>query len=596
MCGIIACSTELPAADFLTTGLRRLEYRGYDSAGLAVQTATGDIARFRSVGRVAGLEKAVGTWVGPALNGRGIGHTRWATHGEVTEANAHPHMDCTGRIALAHNGIIENADALRTELIAGGHVFTSAVDSEVIGHLIEDELVRCADIVDALRSTLTRVEGSWGLAVMERGTGRIAVAAQRSPLLIARGTHGDFATSDIAAIADWVDEFRVLDDGDVVELTAASQWSHPPDTGLGRALLRCPARATDTELNGYPDFMSKEIDQQPHVAAILIDGLTGGITNGELWTDVGSPSFERMQVIACGTSLIAGMVVGNVVRSLARLPVRCTVASEAAYDVAEPDTLRLAISQSGETADVLDAISVQVMGPSPLLALTNNSHSTLARRADAVVECSAGPEIGVAATKTFVCQVIAGAAVMVSALVATKKISASAAKPMVDELRRLPDRLAESLTISGLLVPEIADEVLDATGFVFMARGTGLPYAAEGALKLKELTYRWAEHYPAGELKHGPLALIDRGTPVVVVDNGDPRLVANIAEVRARGGRVITVGSPGSSVPVIRQPATGPWGPLEAVVPLQILARCVALRLGRDVDKPRNLAKSVTVA
>jgi glucosamine--fructose-6-phosphate aminotransferase (isomerizing) len=254
----------------------------------------------------------------------------------------------------------------------------------------------------------------------------------------------------------------------------------------------------------------------------------------------------------------------------------------------------LAISQSGETADVLEAIACRRGDESPLRALTNNAHSTLARRADAFVPCVAGPEIGVAATKTFVCQVIAGAAVMISALVGTGRLSSSSAARLVDDLRRLPDRLAETRTIADFLVPQIAEEVSSASGFVFLARGSGLPYAAEGALKLKELTYRWAESYPAGELKHGPLALIDHGTPVVVVDNGDAKLATNIAEVQARGGRIIRIGPPGSTVPVISRDVA-PWGPLEAIIPLQVLARAVALGLGRDVDKPRNLAKSVTV-
>jgi glucosamine--fructose-6-phosphate aminotransferase (isomerizing) len=255
--------------------------------------------------------------------------------------------------------------------------------------------------------------------------------------------------------------------------------------------------------------------------------------------------------------------------------------------------LCLAISQSGETADVLHALASRKTDE-PVLALTNNAHSTLARRADAFITCAAGPEIGVAATKTFVCQVIAGAALMLSALVATKRLSTMSAAQLVDDLRRLPDQLAAAGTVAKCLVPPIAEELSAASGFIFIARGTGLPYAAEGALKLKELTYRWAEHCPAGELKHGPLALIETGTPVVVVDNGDPKLTANVAEVTARGGRIISIGSTGSTVPVVGN-VVAPWGPLESVIPLQILARTLALALGQDVDKPRNLAKSVTV-
>jgi glucosamine--fructose-6-phosphate aminotransferase (isomerizing) len=299
-------------------------------------------------------------------------------------------------------------------------------------------------------------------------------------------------------------------------------------------------------------------------------------------------------VIGCGTSLNAGRVIGNVVRCLAGISVTCSVGSEAAEEISEAQTLCLAISQSGETADVLHAVESRAVAESPLLALTNNSYSTLARRADAVVSCAAGPEIGVAATKTFVCQIIAGAAVMISALVAMDRMATISAERLVDDLRRLPDRLAASGTVAKCVVPPMAEELATASGFVFIARGSGLPYAAEGALKLKELTYRWAEHYPAGELKHGPLALIGTGTPVVVVDNGDPKLATNVAEVQARGGRIISIGSAGSTVPVMSS-LVAPWGPLESAIPLQILARTLALALGHDVDKPRNLAKSVTV-
>ena len=282
------------------------------------------------------------------------------------------------------------------------------------------------------------------------------------------------------------------------------------------------------------------------------------------------------------------IVIGNLVRRLGGLPVAASVASEAAEDIVEPRTLCLAISQSGETADVLDAVASRVAGESPLLALTNNSHSTLARRADAVVTCAAGPEIGVAATKTFVCQIIAGVAVMVSALVATNRLSATAATTLVDDLRRLPDQLAAAGTVAKCVVPPIAEELTTASGLIFIARGTGLPYAAEGALKLKELTYRWAEHYPAGELKHGPLALIGTGTPVVVVDNADPKLATNVAEVQARGGRIISIGSVGQH----RARAGQRWSHRGArsrpPSRCRSCARTLALALGRDVDKPRN--------
>jgi glucosamine--fructose-6-phosphate aminotransferase (isomerizing) len=460
-------------------------------------------------------------------------------------------------------------------------------------HLIEDQLKISADLLDAVQAALTPLEGSWALAVLEEQTGRVVVAAQRSPLLIAHTSHGDFATSDIAAVADWVDEFRVLEDGEVVELAGANGWHEHGIGAVAPVMTRCTRRSGDADLNGYADYMAKEIDEQPAAAARVLDEFGDGIANGVLWNDLGLAPFDRLQVIGCGTSLNAGHVIGNLVRRLGKLPVNFTVASETADEIVEPRTLCLSISQSGETADVLQALASRKTDE-PVLALTNNPHSTLARRADAFITCAAGPEIGVAATKTFVCQIIAGVAVMVSALVATGRLPATYAAQLVDDLRRLPDQLAAAVTVAKCLVPPIAEELTTASGFIFIARGTGLPYAAEGALKLKELSYRWAEHYPAGELKHGPLALIGTGTPVVVIDNADPKLATNVAEVQARGGRIISIGSTGSTVPVVGHLAT-PWGPIESVIPLQILARNLALALGCDVDKPRNLAKSVTV-
>ncbi|KUI23138.1 glutamine--fructose-6-phosphate aminotransferase [Mycobacterium sp. IS-1496] len=593
MCGIIACRTQRPAAEYLLTALRRLEYRGYDSVGVAVRTIGGDTARVRTTGRIAALEHQLRTWTGSELDGAGIGHTRWATHGPVTEENAHPHNDCSGRISLVHNGTIENGDRLRAALTEAGHRFTSGVDSEVLAHLIEDELLITDDLRTAVHNALAAAEGTWALAVLERGTGRIVVAASGSPLLVARTAHGVFAASDIAAIADWVDEFQVLDDDDVIELTATD----PASPGAGRVpptMVRCIWRSGDADLNGYADHMAKEIDEQPAAAARVLDDLAGGVADGTLWTDLGLAPFDRLQVIACGTSLNAGMVIGNAVHRLSGLPVTRCVASEAGMDAPEPRTLCLAISQSGETADVLHAIDTRVAEGCSILAVTNSPHSTLGRRANGVIHCAAGPEIGVAATKTFTCQVIAGVALTLSALVAFDRISRARAAALVDELRRIPDQLARAETVAKSVVPPLADECIGASGYVFIARGSGLPYAAEGALKLKELTYRWAEHYPAGELKHGPLALISDGTPVIVVDNGDPKLATNIAEVQARGGRIVRIGPPGSSVPVIEDPVA-PWGPLQSAIPLQIFARTSALTLGRDVDKPRNLAKSVTV-
>lgn len=593
MCGIIACRSRARAVDYLLPALRRLEYRGYDSVGVAVQTVDGNIIRLRTVDRIGALDRAVADWTGAEFDGAGIGHTRWATHGAVSVANAHPHTDCSGRITLVHNGIIENAEELRKALAFSGHRFGSDVDSEVICHLIEDQLAITGDLSAAVEASLPALEGSWAIAVLEGVTGRVVVSAQRSPLLIAHTAAGHFATSDITAVAEWVDGFRVLDDGDVVELSETSDSPALAAMPESLGMAQCIWPSHEAELNGYVDFMAKEIDEQPAAAARLIDEIGGRVADGRLWEEHGLPPFERLQVVGCGTSLNAGQVVGNLVKRLGALPARCSVASEAAGDIVEPSTLCLAISQSGETADVLAAMQYYADSTN-IVALTNNPHSTLARRSDTYVSCHAGPEIGVAATKTFVCQVIAGAALMISALVATDRLSRRAAAGIADELKRLPESLAAAGTLAKCVVPLLAESMSEASGFLFIGRGTAVPYAAEGALKLKELTYRWAEHYPAGELKHGPLALIGSGTPVIAVHSADPKLAHNIAEVEARGGHVISVGPADGAIPVPGDLAA-PWGPLESVVALQMLARTLGLALGWDVDKPRNLAKSVTV-
>jgi glutamine---fructose-6-phosphate transaminase (isomerizing) len=592
MCGIVACRTGTDTVSYLLPALRRLEYRGYDSVGIAVRTVTGGTARLRTVNRIDALDTEVTQWAGPDFDGAGIGHTRWATHGHVTIDNAHPHADCSGRITIVHNGIIENADALRRGLAAQGHRFASTVDSEVIAHLVEDQLRGDDDLPAAVRAATSVLEGSWAVAVLDAVTGRVVVTARRSPLLVARTPLGDFAASDIAAIGEWVDQYRVLADGAVVELLdAAGAAAENPE--MSADLVRCIWGARDTDLGSYVDHMAKEIDEQPAAAARLLDDIGDHIADGRLWQDTGLPPFTRLQVLGCGTSLNAGHVLAILTRRLGGVPAQLSVASEAGGDIVEPGTLCLAMSQSGETADVLQALG-RYAGGDGLLALTNSRYSTLARHADAVVDCSAGPEIGVAATKTFVCQVVAGSAVLISALVATGRIPRSTARALADDLKRLPGSLASAVALARDTVPAVTESVSDATGFLFIGRGTAVPYAAEGALKLKELTYRWAEHYPAGELKHGPLALIGSGTPVVALHSGDRKLAANIAEVQTRGGRVISVGPTDGDIPVPGDPAA-PWGPLESVVGLQMLARTLGLALGWDVDKPRNLAKSVTV-
>jgi glucosamine--fructose-6-phosphate aminotransferase (isomerizing) len=589
MCGIVACRTKSAALDYLIPALRRLEYRGYDSSGVGVHAADGGgMQRFRAVGRLDELEKVLADYQGPALNGVGIGHTRWATHGGVTESNAHPHGDCAGRILVVHNGIIENAAELRSILESKGHTFASDVDSEVIAHLVEGRTADGAELPAAVRDTVSQLTGSWAIAVLQQDTNRVVVAAHHSPLVVAHTDQGEFAASDVSALLGWVEEVQVLRDGDVVELSDAPQWADAYGGHSKPETIRPVWTADDASRNGHPDYMAKEIEEQAEVAARLVDRLAPGIGSGRLWRELALPELRRVRILACGTSLHAGLVVGRVLRTVGGIPVQVSVASEAAEDVVEPGTLTIALSQSGETADVLRALDQRAAGPT--LAITNVMHSTLARTADAAVWCDAGLEVGVAATKTFTAQVLAGVCVSLSGLVAAGRLSESAASALAVRLLRVSDRLAAAGPAAAAAAAEFAAEFAAAPGFLFVGRGSGLPYAAEGALKLKEITYRWAECYPAGELKHGPIALIEAATPVVVVDDRSPKLPANIAEMEARGARVVRVVPPGSP-----DHPVAPWGPLESVVTLQQFARELAVTLGRDVDKPRNLAKSVTV-
>jgi glutamine---fructose-6-phosphate transaminase (isomerizing) len=602
MCGIVAVRTGEHAERYLLPALRRLEYRGYDSVGIAVAADDGTVAVLRTVDRIEELARRVERRIGPALGGVGIGHTRWATHGEVSERNAHPHHDCTGRVSLVHNGIIDNADELRAELHASGHELTSDVDSEVIAHLVEAGLADGMPLADAVERAVARLRGSWAVVVLDARTGGVIAAASRSPLIVASSAHGTFVASDIAAILPWVGEYRVLRDGDLVELgdaaadpAAAVRWRREGADAPAPDAVPAHWRADDISLGDHADHMAKEIDEQPEVAAAVLDGLLPRVADGSLWHDLGLPAFRRVVMVGCGTSLNAGAVVGAAFGGLGGVPHHAAIASEMDAAVLEPGTLVVAFSQSGETADVLRAVE-RIDGGSALLAITNNTHSSLARLAGAVVDCAAGPEIGVAASKTFVAQVITGVGVALSSLAASGRLDAARTATLAQELRRLPDLLAQSLAVSRLVVPGLVEELRDAGGYLFLGRGAGALYAAEGALKLKELSYRWAEAFPAGELKHGPLALVEPGTPVIVVDDGDPRLEANVAEVAARGARVVRIGGSGSTIPALGlSGGMDRWGPLESVIPMQVLARELALALGRDVDKPRNLAKSVTV-
>jgi glucosamine--fructose-6-phosphate aminotransferase (isomerizing) len=595
MCGIVACQTRPPALDFLIPALRRVEYRGYDSVGVAVRTTGGNVVRLRSVGRLDSLQSSVDGYVGATLDGVGIGHTRWATHGVVSEENSHPHTDCLGDVHVVHNGIIENAEDLRADLSLRGHAFATEVDSETVAHLVEEALADGAGLPEAVEKASARLVGSWALAVIRRGEDAVVVTANRSPLVVATGGEGAYAASDLTALAGWTTHAQVVADGDVVVLEDDRlSWRRADGSSTAPALLSTSLAAVDVELGAASDFMGKEISEQSAAVEGIVNRLADGICDGRLWHQLGLPPLSRVRFVACGTSL-NGAAVLNQLLAAHGIAGSLSPASESEGAVLESGTLLVALSQSGETADVLRALEVS-SDDRVVLALTNVGSSTLGRTADASVELGVGPEIGVAATKTFTAQVVAGAAVMISGLVYARRISPVTAGHLTDRLRALPQLLAEADELARNHVADVVASATDATGFLFVGRGTAVPYASEGALKLKEITYRWAECQPAGELKHGPIALIDRGTPVVVIDDGHPKLAANISEMRARHAHVITIGGPESSMPYrLGSPDGAPWGPLASVVVLQHLARELAVALGRDVDKPRNLAKSVTV-
>jgi glucosamine--fructose-6-phosphate aminotransferase (isomerizing) len=598
MCGIVACRGRERASDFLVAGLRRLEYRGYDSAGIAVTgTAHDELRSTRTVGRVAVLERRIATERPSPGLGIGIGHTRWATHGGVSEPNAHPHRDCTGAIAVVHNGIIDNADVLQDELRGRGHVFTSQVDTEVVAHLLEELYAETGSLAAATVRAVRRLRGSWALAVTAASAAEVVLASHRSPLVVGSGPDGHVAASDITALAGTVSAVHVLRDDDIVVLGDEVTWlDHTGREVPPREAVRLQWAAEDVERGAFEDFMEKEIAEQPSVVARLLERLLPEVVDGTLWTQLHLPRPSRLRFVACGTSLHSSQVVARAFGSLADVPAETVVASEFDELVTPgPDEglLTVAVSQSGETSDVLHALE-DVGGP--VLAITNRPQSTLARRCDAVLESSAGPEIGVAATKTFTTQVVAGAALALAYASATKTLGTTAVARHGLRLGGLPGRLESAHTTAFPVAMALAEELAESRSFFFVSRGVGLPYAAEGALKLKEITYRNAEAIPAGEFKHGPIALIEPGTPVLVLENGNAaRLAGSVAELASRGARIIRIGSGSEDTFPILSGPTPAWGPLESVLAFQHLARCVAVALGRDADKPRNLAKSVTV-
>ena len=607
MCGIVGYLGARTAQGILLEGLRRLEYRGYDSAGIAIQNGHGvEVRKIR--GRVDALSAVLEA--DPVQGWTGIAHTRWATHGAPTTLNAHPHTDCTGRLALVHNGIIENADALRRSLADRGHTIRSETDSEALVHLIEDAPGEALE--EKVVAALTHVEGTYGMVVMSASEpGKLVVARKGSPVLLGIGDGECFVASDVSAILEHTRSVVYLNDGDIAVVSED-----------GYRVLDTDAREQDRdvsdidweleaiELGGYRHFMLKEILEQPDSVRGTLRGRIlfdeGGVRLGGLnLSDEYCREVQRIVVLGCGTSWHAALVGRYLVEQLSAIPVEVEYASEYRYrpQLAVPGTLFVAVSQSGETADTLEALKVAKSTGNKVLGIVNVVGSTLARECDGGIYLHAGPEIGVASTKAFTSQIVA-LALLGLYLGRRRALAEADGRQMVFELARLPSLIDQVLGLDPM-IEAIARDYQGTENFLYLGRGINFPVALEGALKLKEISYIHAEGYPAAEMKHGPIALIDEQMPVVFVvpkDDLYQKVVANMQEVKARGGRIIAITTEGNGElshladHQLRVPATHPLlSPVVTSIPLQLLAYHIAVLRGCDVDKPRNLAKSVTV-
>jgi len=610
MCGIIGAIASREVGGILVEGLKRLEYRGYDSAGLALIDHQGELRRVRVMGRVRGLEERIAAT--PGISGHaGIAHTRWATHGAPSEENAHPHV-CEDAVVLVHNGIIENHVELRAAQQALGYRFSSQTDSEVIVHQVHHHLGACGDLFIALQRTVADLEGAYSVAVLSRDEpGTLVVARQGSPLVIGLGEGEQFIASDVAALISETRRFIFLEDGDVARLTRdAVRIVDRDGREVERPVHVSQLSADAVELGEYRHYMLKEIFEQPRAISDTLEGrLSGDHLLEQVFGHDGERIFSKVrsvQIIACGTSYHAGLVARYWLEGLAGVSARVEVASEFRYrrHVVPDDCLVITISQSGETADTLAALQhARAIGYRHSLCVCNVAESSLVRASDMTLLTHAGPEIGVASTKAFTSQLTALMLVVI-ALGRHNGLSAEQERRIVEELRALPARIAEVLTLDDT-ISRIAERFAGKQHALFLGRGTHYPVAMEGALKLKEISYIHAEAYPAGELKHGPLALVDRDMPVIAVAPSNElleKLKSNIQEVRARGGELIVLADPAGGfvddegLTVVEvAPVDDTIAPIIYSVPLQLLAYRVALIKGTDVDKPRNLAKSVTV-
>jgi glucosamine--fructose-6-phosphate aminotransferase (isomerizing) len=609
MCGIVGYTGPRQAAPLLLEGLKHLEYRGYDSAGLAL-VHDGHIEVHKTAGKISALEKDLGTAL--PKGSTGIAHTRWATHGVPNTTNAHPHTDCAGIVALVHNGIIENAGALRTALAKRGHAFRSETDTEVLTHLIEELHGRGRPLVESVAGALAQVEGTYGIAVISSREPDTLVAARRgSPLLVAIGNGENFVASDASAVLSHTRSVVYLDDGEIAVV-------RPTDYRIldvhavekEKAVTHVEWDLATIERGGYAHFMLKEILEQPNS---IRDTLRGRLLEEEGTARLGGLNLtdddllqiRRIVITACGTSWHAGLIGEYMMEELARIPTEVEYASEFRYrnPIVDEHTLVIGVSQSGETADTLAALREAKRRGARTLGIVNVVGSTIAREVEGGIYLHAGPEIGVASTKAFTSQ-IAALALLTLKLGRLRSLSILQGREVVRALARLPE-LVERTLAHAPAVERLAERLVRAGNVLYLGRGYNFPVALEGALKLKEISYIHAEGYPAAEMKHGPIALIDDLMPVVFVAPKDAvyqKIVSNVEEVKARGGRVIAVVTEGDTglakladhrieVPETLDLLT----PILTVLPLQLLAYYIAVRRGCNVDQPRNLAKSVTV-
>ncbi len=610
MCGIIGYVGARNATPILVDGLRRLEYRGYDSAGVAVLTPQGVIAIRKSEGK---LKKLIDLLNHDAPQGSlGLGHTRWATHGAPNDTNAHPHADCTGRIVVVHNGIIENYAELRAELCAQGHRFVTETDTEVLAHLIEQELDPAADalaLIGAVQRALKRVRGTYGIGVFDQTNPGLLIAARHfSPLIVGLGEGENFIASDIPALLPYTRRMLLIEDGEIAALTCDDAHLFTLD---GAPVERDPMQINwdvqAAEKGGYPHFFLKEIFEQP---AALANALRGRVDQaGVHLSELDAIDFARVKrvvLLACGSSYHAGLVGKRVIEQWVRVPAETLIASEFRYaaPVIDEHTLAILITQSGETADTLAGMRLAKSAGAQTLALTNVIGSSITRGVTATVNLQVGPEIGVVASKTFSAQVLLLELIALDWARRRGTLTPARISELAHQFARVPD-LIQSVMGTDNQMKHLAEKIWQRTRCFFFGRGFGFATALEGALKLKEISYLHAEGYPAGELKHGPIAMLDPEMPVIAIALASPTLdkvVSNIQEVRARQAPVIALATEGDIAiasyadEVVYLPhAPEELIPIVATVPLQLLAYHVAMARGCDVDQPRNLAKSVTV-